>query len=67
MSQTPRAKITEEAAREMAKWGRVAPANIHQRIAYAETGATGGGVIETSDARAQSEIENLWQYVQEIM
>lgn len=67
MSQTPRARITEEAAREIAKWGRVAPVNIYQRVSYAETGATGLGVVEVSDAKAQTEINDLWTYVEEIL
>ncbi len=67
MSQTPRARITEEAAREMAKWGRVAPANIQQRISYAETGANGTGVCEGADLKAETEIAELWKYVKEIM
>ena len=45
LSQTPRARITEEAARVLlAQHGRLAPVNIAQRVAYAETGATGQGV-----------------------
>ncbi len=48
LSQTPRARITEEAARVLAQHGRVAPVNIAQRVSYAETGATGQGVSETN-------------------
>ncbi len=44
LSQTPRARITEEAACVLAQHGRVAPANIAQRIFYA---ATGQGVSKT--------------------
>ena len=43
LSQTPRARITEEAARVLAQHGRLAPMNIAPRVAYAETGATGQG------------------------
>jgi chromosome partitioning protein len=63
MSQAPRARLTEEAARVLAQHGRVAPANIAQRVIYAETGATGQGVIEVSDARATQELTTLWRYV----
>lgn len=56
MSQTPRAKLTEEAARVLAQHGRVAPVNIAQRVVYAETGASGLGVIETSDSKAAQEM-----------
>ena len=52
LSQTPRARITEEAARVLAQHGRVVPVNIAQRVAYAETGATGQGVSETTDQKA---------------
>lgn len=63
MSQTPRAKLTEEAARVLAQHGRVAPVNIAQRVIYAETAATGQGVTETSDTRAADELASIWGYV----
>lgn len=63
MSQTPRAKLTQEAVRVLAQHGRVAPVNIAQRVIYAETGATGQGVSETGDIKAKKEIEGLWAYV----
>lgn len=56
MSQTSRAKLTEEAVRVLAQHGRVAPVNIAQRVIYAETGATGQGVTETADAKAGQEL-----------
>lgn len=67
LSQTPRARITEEAARILAQHGRVAPVNIAQRVAYAETGATGQGVSETTDDKAGAEIAALWEYVKGIL
>ena len=67
LSQTPRAKITEEAARVLAQHGRVAPINIAQRVSYAETGATGQGVTETSDSKAAAEITAIWTYVKGIL
>ena len=67
MSQTPRARITEEAARVLAQHGRVAPVNIAQRVSYAETGATGQGVTETRDKKAGAEIAALWHYVKGIL
>jgi len=67
MSQTPRAKLTEEAARALAQHGRVAPVNIGQRVIYAETGATGQGVIEAPDAKAAQEMTALWEYVKGLM
>lgn len=66
MSQTPRAKITEEAARALAQHGRVAPVNIAQRVAYAETGATGHGVTEGADTRAAHEVVELWRYIKQL-
>lgn len=66
LSQTPRARITEEAARVLAQHGRVVPVNIAQRVSYAETGATGQGVMETSDTKAKEEIEAVWSYVKGI-
>ena len=67
MSQTPRARITEEAARVLAQHGRVAPVNIAHRVAYAETGATGQGVTETGDKKAGDEITDLWHYVKGVL
>jgi len=51
----------------LAQHGRVAPMNIAQRVSYAETGATGQGVVETSDAKAKEEIEAVWSYVKGIL
>lgn len=65
--QTPRARITEEAARVLAQHGRVAPVNIAQRVSYAETGATGQGVSETTDNKAGAEIAAVWGYVKGIL
>ncbi|WP_375230065.1 hypothetical protein [Roseobacter sp. S98] len=45
LSQTPRARTTEEEARVPAQHGRVAPVNIAQRVACAETGRDGPGGI----------------------
>ena len=67
MSQTPRAKLTGEAARALAQHGRVAPVNIAQRVIYAETGATGQGVTETSDTRAAQELSAIWLYVKGLL
>ncbi|WP_300514456.1 ParA family protein [Aliiroseovarius sp.] len=63
LSQTPCARITEEAARVLAQHGRVAAVNIAQRVAYAETGATGHGVSETTDQKAGAEIAAVWDSV----
>jgi chromosome partitioning protein len=63
MSQTPRAKLTDEAVRVLAQHGRIAPVNIAQRVIYAETAATGQGVTETSDSKAAQELAVLWEYV----
>jgi len=67
MSQTPRAKLTEEAARVLAQHGRVAPVNIAQRVIYAETGASGQGVIETNDSKAAHEMAEVWVYVKGLL
>lgn len=67
LSQTPRARLTEEAARVLAQHGRVVPVNIAQRVSYAETGATGQGVTETADDRAGAEIAAVWDYVKGIL
>ena len=67
LSQTPRAKITDEAARVLAQHGRVAPVNIAQRVSYAETGATGQGVTETTDDKAGAEIAAVWDYVKGLL
>lgn len=67
LSQTPRAKITDEAARILAQHGRVAPVNIAQQVSYAETGATGQGVTETTDTKAGAEMTAAWNYVKGIL
>ena len=67
LCQTPRARIAEEAARVLAQHGRLAPVNIAQRVAYAETGATGQGVTETKDQKAGAEIATVWDYVKGIL
>jgi chromosome partitioning protein len=67
LSQTPRARITEEAARVLAQHGRVVPVNIAQRVSYAETGATGQGVTETADGKAGAEIAAVWSYVKGLL
>lgn len=67
MSQTPRARLTEEAARVLAQHGRVAPTNIAQRVVYAETGATGQGVTETNDSKASAELLEVWAYVKGLL
>ncbi len=41
--------------------------NIAQRVAYAETGATGQGVSETTDDKAGAEIAAVWDYVKGIL
>ena len=63
MSQTPRAKITDEAVRVLAQHGRIAPVNIAQRVIYSETAATGQGVTEASDTKAAQELAAIWEYV----
>ena len=67
LTQTPRARITEAAARVLAQHGRVAPVNVAQRVAYAETGASGEGVCEGADAKAGDEMTALWGYVKGIL
>lgn len=67
MSQTPRAKLTEEAARVLAQHGRVAPVNIAQRVVYAESGASGRGVTETGDTKAAQEMASVWSYVKGLL
>ena len=67
LSQTPRARITDEAARVLAGHGRVAPINIAIRVVHAETAATGQGVLEAGDAKAAAEARELWGYVQGLL
>ena len=67
LSQTPRPRITEEAARVLAQHGRVAPVNLAQRVSYAIAGATGQGVSETGDAKAAAEVSDLWAYVKGLL
>ena len=56
-----RARITEETARVLAQHGKVAPVNLHYRVAFAET-AGNQGVTEAGDPRSRDEIQQLWKY-----
>jgi len=67
LSQTPRARITDGAARILAQRGHMVPVDIPQRVSYAETGATGQGMTETSDAKAASEIMAVWSYLKGLL
>ena len=67
MSQTPRAKLTDEAVRVLAQHGRVAPVNIAARVIYAETAGTGQGVTETSDTKAAHELAAIWGFVKGLL
>ena len=68
MSQTPaRARLTDATARALAQHGRVAPVNVGLRVAYAETAATGQGVIETANRQATQEMRDLWNYLKGLL
>ena len=67
LSQTPRARLAEEAVRVLAQHGRIAPVNIAMRVIYAETAATGEGVTETADRKAAAEIESIWTYAKGLL
>lgn len=67
LSQSPRAKVTEEAARVLAQYGKLAPVNAAMRVIYAETAATGQGVTEASDPKAADEARELWGYVKGLL
>lgn len=67
LSQTPRAKVTEEAGRVLAQYGKVAPVNAAMRVIYAETAATGQGVTEAGDQKAAQEARDLWTYIQGLL
>ena len=45
----------------------IAAVNGAQRVSYAETGATGHGVSETTDNKAGAEIAAVWDYVKGIL
>lgn len=67
LSQTPRARVTDEAARTLAQYGKLAPVNSALRVIYAETAATGQGVTEASDPKAAEEARDLWTYVKGLL
>ena len=67
MSQTPRAKLTDEAVRVLAQHGQIAPVNIAQRVVYAETAATGQGVTEKIGTKAAQELADIWKYVKGVI
>lgn len=62
-----RARLVAESIRVLATHGRLCPANLNARVAYAETGASGEGVLETSDVRAAEEITETWVFVQSLL
>ncbi|MTH62125.1 ParA family protein [Paracoccus litorisediminis] len=66
LSQAPRAKLTDQTVRALARHGRIAPENIAQRVAYAETAGSGQGVCETNDSKARAEMAGIWSYVREL-
>lgn len=63
----PRARIGGEAARVLAQHGRLAPLNVHLRVAHAEAAATGLTATELGDAAATAELEELWRYVDTLL
>ncbi|CAM4027801.1 ATPase involved in chromosome partitioning-like protein [Paracoccus yeei] len=67
LSQTPRARVTDEAARVLAQYGKLAPVNAAMRVVYAETAATGQGVTEAGDAKAAEEARDLWVYIRGLL
>lgn len=68
LSQVPvRARLIEESIRALAAHGRLCPVNLGARVAYAETGATGEGVVETPDKRAGEEIAATWAFIQGVL
>ena len=68
LTQVPiRAKLIDESIRTLAAHGRLCPINLGSRVAYAESGATGNGVVEMSDKRAGGEIASTWDFVQTVL
>lgn len=68
LSQVPiRARLIDESIRALAAHGRLCPANLGSRVIYAETGATGEGVVETADRRAREEIASTWAFVKDVL
>lgn len=61
---TPRARITAEAAAALSRHGPVAPAIVHQRVAYAASMTDGRTAMELpGGARAEDEIAAVWSYL----
>ena len=68
LSQVPaRARLIEDSARALASHGRLCPVNLGARVAYAETAATGEGVLESGDEKAGREIAQAWAFVQSVL
>lgn len=63
LSQPSRAKITDEAARVLARHGRIVPVNIAQRVSYSEAGPTGTYVTETTGEKDGAELAVAQDYV----
>lgn len=63
---TPRARITDSTARELAKHGRVAPVTIHNRQGVVIARIGGQSIAETEpNSLAAKEYADLWDYVLE--
>jgi len=61
---TPKARITSEAAIELARLGTVAPVTLHHRTDYAASMIDGRTVMEVDpNSRSADEIRQLWSYI----
>ncbi len=65
---TAGAEITEDAAKTLAKAGRLAPTHIHNRPDFAESMFDGLTVMEVDpDGESAAEIAKLWAYLAELL
>jgi chromosome partitioning protein len=64
LSMAKRSRLTEQAAELLARYGRVAPAAIVDRIAYPEAALTGQAVTEVNPySNAAIEMTQLWTWI----
>jgi len=62
---TARARLTGEAAIALSQHGTVAPVVVHNRQDFAASMIDGRTVMETTAGKSASEVETLWDYVED--
>jgi len=67
LSRTKRARLVDEVTRFLARYGRVAPVNIADRVAHGEATANGMTASEAGNRPAAQEAVEFYDYVLEVL